>query len=83
MKKYGKKVLLGAAIAVMGVSAIIAGTHSKYFNKVTGNGEIEIAKWHFDVNDATETMANINLAETYNKDTLVNEKIAPRYKRKF
>ena len=83
MNKLGRKVLLGVTLAVIGVSAIIGGTHSKYYNKITGDGEIEVAKWYFDVNDATETMATIDLAETYNSDTLVNGKIAPGTEGRF
>lgn len=83
MKNLSKKILAGVAIAVIGVGSLIVGTHSKYFNKITGNGEIEVAKWYFDVNDATETLATIDLAKTYNKDTLVNGKIAPGTKGTF
>ena len=82
-KGISKKILLGATVAVIGISAVIVGTRAKYFNEVTGDGEIEVAKWYFDVNNATETMATIDLAETYDEDTLVNGKIAPGTKGQF
>ncbi len=83
MKKLSKKILLGATVAIIGISSIIIGTRSKYFNQITGDGSIEVAKWYFDINGATETIATIDLSETYNKDTLVNGKIAPGTKGKF
>ncbi len=42
-----------------------------------GNGETEIAKWNFVVNDSTEQMETIKLADTYDQDTLINGRIAP------
>lgn len=77
MKNVTKKVLIGAALAVIGASAFLGITHSKYTNKITGNGETEIAKWNFVVNEATEEMATIKLADTYDQDTLINGRIAP------
>ncbi len=77
MKNIAKKVMIGATLAVIGVSAFLGITHSKYTNKITGNGETEIAKWNFIVNEATEEMATIKLADTYDKDTLINGRIAP------
>lgn len=78
MKRLKKKVIVGATLTVVGVSAILLGsTHSKYTNKISGNGETEIAKWYFSVNTATETMETIKLADTYDQSTLINGKIAP------
>lgn len=77
MKNLGKKTLAGVALAVIGVSAIMGVTNSKYINRINGDGETEIAKWHFTVNDATETAETIKLADTYNEDTLINGRIAP------
>ena len=76
-KGLGKKILLGVTVAVIGIGSLLASTHSKYTNKITGNGETEIAKWHFTVNGATETASTIHLADTYNPSTLINGKIAP------
>lgn len=77
MKNIAKKVMIGATLAVIGASTFLGITHSKYINKITGNGETEIAKWNFIVNEATEEMATIKLADTYDKDTLINGRIAP------
>lgn len=78
MKRLKKKVIVGATLTVVGVSAILLGsTNSKYTNKISGNGETEIAKWYFSVNTATETMETIKLADTYDQSTLINGKIAP------
>lgn len=78
MKNLKKKIIAGAALTVVGVSAILLGTtHSKYTNKISGNGETEIAKWYFAVNDSTEEMATIKLADTYDQSTLINGRIAP------
>lgn len=77
MRKLNKKMIIGAALAAIGVCSILGITHSKYINKVSGNGETEIAKWFFSVNDATEEMETIKLADTYNQGTLLDGKIAP------
>ena len=83
MRKITRNLIVGASLAVLGASAFLGMTHSKYINKITGNGETEIAKWHFEVNDATEQMETIKLAETYDENTLINGKIAPRNKWQF
>lgn len=77
MRKISKKIIIGATLAAIGVSSILGITHSKYVNKVSGNGETEIAKWYFSVNESTEKMETIKLADTYNQDTLLDGKIAP------
>lgn len=78
IKNLKKKIIAGAALTVVGVSACFLGTtHSKYTNKISGNGETEIAKWYFSVNEATEEMATIKLADTYDQSTLINGRIAP------
>ena len=84
IKNLKKKIIAGAALTVVGISACFLGTtHSKYTNKISGNGETEIAKWYFSVNEATEEMATIKLADTYDQSTLINNRIAPRNKWKF
>ncbi len=77
MKNITKKIIVGIALVTIGASTFIGITHSKYTNKITGNGETEIAKWNFVVNEATEQMETIKLADTYNKDTLIYGRIAP------
>ena len=78
MIKNSKKIIVGVALAVIGASAFLGVTNSKYTNTISGIGETEIAKWNFVVNEATEEFATIKLADTYNQDTLINGKIAPR-----
>ena len=77
MKNITKKAIVGVALAIIGASAFLGITHSKYTNKIMGNGETEIAKWNFVVNDSTEQMETIKLADTYDQDTLINGRIAP------
>lgn len=77
MNNLSKKILAGVALTVVGVSAFLGITYSKYINRITGNGETEIAKWNFKVNQATEDFATIKLADTYDKSSLLNGKIAP------
>lgn len=77
MKNITKKVLIGMTLVVIGTSAFLGITNSKYTNKITGSGETEIAKWNFVVNDSTEQMQTIKLADTYNQETLINGRIAP------
>ena len=84
MKKVTKKGIIGIlAFALIGVSAFIVGTNAKYTNTITGNGEVEVAKWNFTVNDETEKIATINLLDTYDEETLDNGKIAPGTSGKF
>lgn len=83
MMKINKKMIIGATLLTIGVGSILGITHSKYINKVSGNGETEIAKWYFSVNEATEEMETIKLADTYKQGTLLDGKIAPGTSRKF
>lgn len=77
MKNITKKVLIGMTLVVIGTSAFLGITNSKYTNKITGSGETEIAKWNFVVNDSTEQMQTIKLADTYDQESLINGRIAP------
>lgn len=83
MKKIIKNVSLILLIILLGITFIIKGTHSKYINSVTGNGETEVAKWKFNVNGETEQIETIKLIDTYSEDTLSNGKIAPGTKGSF
>lgn len=77
MIKNSKKIIVGVALAVIGASAFLGVTNSKYTNTITGKGETQIAKWDFVVNESTEEFATIKLADTYDQSTLINGKIAP------
>lgn len=53
------------------------GSYSKYLTQVEGKSVIQVAKWAFLVNGQTASITNIDLAKTYNADTLVENTIAP------
>ena len=77
MNKLVKRILVGTALVGVLACAIMGLTFSKYTNTIIGNGETEVAKWSFKVNDATEEFATIKLADTYDQETLIDGKIAP------
>jgi len=83
MNRFIKIGLVGVTLAAIVAGVFITTTFSKYTNKVVGNGETSIAKWSFKVNEQTEQFATIKLAETYDKNTLTNGKIAPGTKGSF
>lgn len=83
MNKFLKIGIVGVTLAGIVAGVFINNTFSKYTNKVVGDGETEIAKWSFKVNQQTEEFATIKLAETYDKATLQNGKIAPGTKGSF
>lgn len=73
-----KKILIAIAIVLALVLSFIGGqTLSKYISQVNGSGIADVAKWSFKVNGESTQMKNINLASTYNAETLVDGKIAP------
>jgi len=51
--------------------------------QVKGQGVLDVADWNFKVNDGKQDVQTISLAETFDKSTLVNEKIAPGTSGKF
>ena len=64
-------ILLVIAIQAMGI------TYAKYYTLERATGSTGVAKWAFKiVKDETQTKS-INLADTVNKDTLIDGKIAP------
>lgn len=83
MNKFLKIGIVGVTLAAIVAGVFINNTFSKYINKVSGDGETEIAKWSFKVNQETEEFATIKLADTYDKTTLLNGKIAPGAKGSF
>ena len=83
MNKFLKIGIVGVTLAGIVAGVFINNTFSKYTNKVIGDGETEIAKWSFKVNQETEQFATIKLADTYDKTTLLNGKIAPGTKGSF
>ncbi len=83
MNRFVKIGLVGVTLAAIVAGVFINTTFSKYTNKVVGDGETQIAKWSFKVNEETEQFTTIKLAETYDKNTLTNGKIAPGAKGSF
>ena len=73
-----KKVLIILTILAAILLAFIGGqAYAKYVSKVKGEGIAEVATWKFKVNGQSEQVEQINLASTYDNETLVNNKIAP------
>ncbi len=77
MNKLAKNILLGVAVVGFAASTFLGITYSKYTNVVSGDGETQVAKWSFKVNEQTEEFATIKLADTYDASTLTKGKIAP------
>lgn len=79
MKKTKKRIILFALILlVLLLSALLGGgSYSKYLTSVEGKGVLQVAKWAFLVNGQTANITNLNLAKTYNADTLLENRIAP------
>lgn len=79
MKKSKRKIILFILILLILLFVILlkGGSYSKYLTKVEGKGVIQVAKWAFLVNGQTASITNLNLAKTYNEDTLLENRIAP------
>lgn len=76
-KNLKKKILIILLLLLIILIGLLGSTYSKYITQVEGKGVIEVAKWAFLVNGQTATMTNINLAQTYNSSTLMQNRIAP------
>ena len=79
MKKSKKRIILLLLLLILLVFMFLlgGGSYSKYLTQVEGKGVIEVAKWAFLVNGQTASITNINLAKTYNAETLAKNTIAP------
>lgn len=79
MKKSKKRIILLVLLLLLLVFMFLlgGGSYSKYLTEVKGKGVIEVAKWAFLVNGETASITNINLAKTYNEETLMKNTIAP------
>lgn len=80
MKK--KTLIVITVIVLLCVLGILAGSvFAKYISVLQANGEAQIAKWSFESdfknNGQSVTNSQIHLQNTYNKESLVNGKIAP------
>lgn len=78
MKKRTATAVVLLSVATLGI--IAGSTYSKYFTKIEGEGNAEIARWSFKANNETETIADIKLSNIYSQDKIVANKIAPRNK---
>ena len=81
MKKENKKKKWYIALLlllVIGFAIITGNAFSKYLMEVKGKGIVEVANWSFLVNGQTSSINNIQLAQTYTPETLVENTIAPR-----
>ena len=77
-QKLRKGILTGAMLlSVVSLGILGGSTYSKYYSKIDGTGNAEIARWAFKANNQTKTIANIKLSNTYNENKLVANKIAP------
>ena len=68
-------------IALVILSFLTGSTFAKYLTKSKTVASLQIARWsvsqNFLVNGVSDTSEKINLATTYNPETLVNGKVAP------
>lgn len=78
MKNKTKKIIgITCAILLIVVLQAIGITYAKYIASESGSGQVEVAKWAFQIVKEGEEKKTINLADTVNKETLINGKIAP------
>ena len=79
MKKSKKKIILIAIfILLLSIIAIIGKeSFSKYLTQVEGRGIIEVAGWSFLVNGQSSNFTSINLGQTINNGTVINNKMMP------
>lgn len=73
-----KKILVMLAIiSAITISFIGGHSYAKYVSEIKGRGVAEIAKWSFRVNGREEQIQTIQLVDTCENKTLINNKIAP------
>ena len=80
MKKEKNKKIIKILCAVLLLMSLgMTGyTYAKYVTQEKGNGSADIATWRFRIEkDENEDVKTIRLADTSNKETLLNGKIAP------
>lgn len=78
-KEKNKKItkILCAVLLLMSLG-MTGYTYAKYVTQEKGNGSADIATWSFRIEkDENEDVKTIRLADTSNKETLLNGKIAP------
>ena len=80
-----KKIILIAILLLITIMLGIIGgiTYAKYYTKIDGKGNAEIARWSFKANNETKTIADIKLNNTYNENKLEKYTIAPGTRGQF
>jgi len=78
-KEKNKKIIKILCAVLLLMSLGMTGyTYAKYVTQEKGNGSADIATWSFRIEkDENEDVKTIRLADTSNKETLLNGKIAP------
>ena len=78
-KEKNKKIIKILCAVLLLMSFLMTGyTYAKYVTQEKGNGSADIATWSFRIEkDENEDVKTIRLADTSNKETLLNGKIAP------
>lgn len=78
-KEKNKKIIKILCVVLLLMSLGMTGyTYAKYVTQEKGNGSADIATWSFRIEkDENEDVKTIRLADTSNKETLLNGKIAP------
>ena len=77
-EKFKKGMAYSAILLSVATLGITGGnTYAKYFTKIDGEGNAEIARWSFRANNTSTFMENIQLSNTYNTSVLKNKTIAP------
>jgi len=78
-KEKNKKIIkILCAVLLLMTLGMTGYTYAKYVTQEKGNGSADIATWSFRIEkDENEDVKTIRLADTSNKETLLNGKIAP------
>lgn len=77
-EKFKKGVAYSAILLSVATIGVVGGnTYSKYFTKIDGEGNAEIARWSFRANNTSTVMEKIQLNNVYNTNILKNKTIAP------
>ena len=78
MKRKSKKIIIALCAVLMITTLGVGGyTYAKYTTQVKGNGQVDVAKWSFIVNDNSNQIETIKLTDTVDSKLLANGKIAP------
>lgn len=78
MKKKSKKIIILLSILLVVLTIGIGGyTYAKYRSSVRGDGQIDVARWSFKVNENSRQMETFHLVDLLDSTKLVDGKIAP------